>query len=70
MCFDFTSTEEASHDYVHPELTNASLTVELKFNTALRENVEILFLGEKHSIIYIDSARNVSKNVLMTPTNG
>lgn len=70
MCFDLTSTEEASHDYVHPELTNASLTVELKFNTALRENVEILFLGEKHSIIYIDSARNVSKNVLMTPTNG
>ena len=59
ICFDLTSTEEASHDYIRPELTNASLSVELKFSVALGDNVEILFLGEKHSIIYVGSARNV-----------
>ena len=70
LCFDLTSTEEASHEYIHPELTNATITVELKFEADLTQNVEILFMGEKHTVIYIDSARNISKNVLMQPTNG
>ena len=64
MVFDVTSTQEATHDFVHPELTNSSLSVELKFNAALAHNVEIFFLGEKASTIYIDSARNASKNAL------
>ena len=64
MVFDLTSTQEATHDFIHPELTNSSLSVELKFGAALANNIEILFLGEKCSTVYIDSARNVSKNSL------
>ena len=64
MLFDLTSTQEATLDFVHPELTNSSLSVELKFGAALPNNIEILFLGEKCSTVYIDSARNVSKNAL------
>ena len=62
MVFDLTSTQEATHDFIHPELTNASISVELKFKTSLTANTEIIFLGEKASTIYIDSNRNVSKN--------
>ena len=64
MVFDLTSTQEATHDFIHPELTNSSLSVELKFGAALANNIEILFLAEKCSTVYIDSARNVSKNSL------
>ncbi|XP_075253281.1 uncharacterized protein F54H12.2-like [Convolutriloba macropyga] len=64
MVFDLTSTQEATHDFIHPELTNSSLSVELKFGAALPRNIEILFLGEKCSTVYIDSSRNVSKNAL------
>ena len=64
MVFDLTSTQEATHDFIHPELTSSSISVELKFDTALTNNVEVFFLGEKSSTVYIDSARNVSKNIL------
>ena len=64
MVFDLTSTQEATHDFIHPELTNSSISVDLKFDTALTNNVEVFFLGEKSSTVYIDSARNVSKNIL------
>ena len=64
MVFDLTSTQEATHDFLHPELTNSSLSLELKFGAALPCNIEILFLGEKCSTVYIDSLRNVSKNAL------
>ena len=64
LVFDLTSTQEATHDFIQPELTNSSLSVELKFDTGLPNNIEIFFLGEKSSTVYIDSARNVSKNVL------
>ena len=47
--FDLTSTQEASHDFIHPELTNCSISVELTFGTPLGDNVEILFLGERSS---------------------
>ena len=69
MVFDLTSTHEASHDFIHPELTDSSLSVELKFNAALAHNVEMFFPGEKASTIYIDSARNASKNALPMITN-
>ena len=64
MFFDLTSTQEATHDFIRPELTNLSISVELKFDTALTNNVEVFFLDEKSSTVYIDSARNVSKNIL------
>ena len=62
MVFDLTSTQEATHDFIHPELTNSTITIELKFEKPLTDNVEIICLGEKSSTIYIDSVRKVSKN--------
>ena len=44
MMFDLTSTHEAKADFIHPELTNTSLSLELKFGTAISHNIEILFL--------------------------
>ena len=35
MALDLTSTQEASHDFFHPELTNCTISVELKFNASL-----------------------------------
>ena len=46
MVFDLTSTQEATHDFIHPELTNSSLSVELKFDIDLPNSIEIFFLGE------------------------
>ncbi len=66
MVFDLTSTLEASHEFIHPELTSSSITVELQFSNALANNTEILFRGEKSSTIFIDSTRRVSKNIMLT----
>ena len=66
MVFDLTSTQQVSHDFIHPELTNSSITVELKFSAALPNNIEIFIIGEKTSTIYVDSARRVSKNYILT----
>ena len=60
MVFDLTSTQQASHDFIHPELTNCSILIEIKFLAALPSNIEIFIIGEKASTIFIDSARRVS----------
>ena len=65
MVFDLTSTQEATHDFIHPKITNSSLSIEIKFGAALPRNTEILFLGQKPSTVYIDSSRNVSRNALL-----
>ena len=66
MVFDLTSTQQASHDFIHPELTNSSITAELNFSAALPNNIESFIIGEKISTIYVDSARRVSKNHILT----
>ena len=66
LAFDLTSTQEASHDFIHPELTNCSISVELSFGTPLGDNVEILFLGERNSTFYFNSERKVTKNSVIT----
>ena len=71
MAFDLSSTQEASHDFIHPELTNCSFSVDLTFSRALLNNIEILFLGERSSTFYVSSDRKVTKNTLITyPANG
>ena len=47
MILDLTSTQQASHIFNHPELTNCTLSVELKFPTALPDNIEIINIGKK-----------------------
>ena len=66
MFFDLTSTQQASHDFIHPEITNCSVPIELKFSAALAHNVEIFIIGEKASTIYFDSVRKVSKIHILT----
>ena len=68
MVFDLTSTQQASHDFLYPELTNAAISLELKFSVELAEHTKVFLLGEKASTIYIDSHRKVSKNVMLNPT--
>ena len=65
MAFDLTSTQEASHDFIHSELTNCSISVDLTFSRALADNVEILLLGERNSTFCITSDRKVTKNALI-----
>ena len=48
MVFDLTITQKATHDFIHAELKNSSLSVELKFDAAFAHNVEIFSLEKKH----------------------
>ena len=64
--FDLKSCQEASHDFIHPELTNCTISVELKFDAPLGENVELLFMGERASTVYVRSDRKIAKNTLMS----
>ena len=57
MVFDLTSTQQASHDYLHPELTNASISISLRFSQRLQTTLKFFFWAERASTIYIDSAR-------------
>ena len=66
MAFDLTSTQEASHDFIHPELTNCTISVELKFDAPFAGNIELLFMGERASTVYVRSDRKIAKNTLMT----
>ena len=50
MVFDMTSTQQASHDYLYPELTIASISVELRFTAGLLANTETFFLGRDHQL--------------------
>ena len=68
MVFDLTSTQQESNDFIYPELTNAAISLELKFSAGLAVNTEVFLLGEKASTIYIDSHGKVSKNVMLNPT--
>ena len=66
MAFDLTSTQEASHEFIHPELTNCTISVEPKFDAPLAGNIELLFMGERASTEYVRSDRKIAKNTLMT----
>ena len=59
---DLASTQQASHDFIHPEINNSSISYELKFSAALPCNIEIFNNDEKASLIFIHLARKVLKN--------
>ena len=71
LTFDLTSTQETSQDFIHPELTNCSILVQLTFDEALAANVEIFFLGERSSKFCGNSERKVTENSIITyPADG
>ena len=59
IAFDLTSTQEASHDFIHPEFTNCTISVDVKFNTPLAENIELLIMGERSSTVYVRSDNKI-----------
>ena len=66
LVFDLTSTGEASRSLtLFPELTGSSLTLKLFFSTAPEDAMEFSLIGERFSQVFIDSARNISKNTLI-----
>ena len=60
LVFDLTSTQQRSHDYRYPELTNGSISFSLRFSAQLTNSLEVFFLSERSSTIYIDSSWKVS----------
>ena len=65
MAFDLTSTQEFSPDFIHPDLTNCINSVEHKFGAGLGNNVELLFIGERASPVFVPSDRKFTKKTLM-----
>ena len=53
MAFDLTSTQEALYDFIHHELTNCTISVELNFDAVLVKNVKLLFMGECASTVFV-----------------
>ena len=66
MCFDLTSTQQAAHDFLHPEITNSSVLVELQFSTALAPNVEIFICGIRSSNVFITSDRKLQRTFFLS----
>ena len=48
LVFDLTSTQQASHDYLYPELTNGSISVDLRFSKETGENLELFSWVRNH----------------------
>ena len=66
LVFDLTSTEEANSSLtLFPELTGPSLILKLFFSAALENAIELFLIGERFSQVFVDSARNISKNTLI-----
>ena len=64
MAFDLAYTQEASYDVIHPELTNCTISVEMEFDAPLGEIVELLFMGERETTVYVRSDRKIAVNTL------
>ena len=47
LVFDLTSSQQASYDYLYPELTNASVSIDLRFKEDLPSSVELFFLRRR-----------------------
>ena len=67
LVFDLTGTHQASHDYLFPELTSASISISLRFDTALAQSTEVFLLGETASTIYINNSKKVSRKYYIAP---
>ena len=66
LVFVLTADLEARDDTTRPELTGGRLRLHLEFKTPLAETTQVLLLGERKSVVYIDKNRRVLKNTLFT----
>ena len=65
IAINLTSNHEPSHGFIHPDLTNCTILVELKFDAPLGEVVELLFMRDRASTVYVRSDRKTAKNTYM-----
>ena len=54
MCFDLTSTQQAAHDFLHPEITICSVSLDLQFLIALTANLEVFVWGIRSSNVFVN----------------
>jgi hypothetical protein len=66
LVFVLTADLEAHDDTTRPELTGGRLRLHLEFKNPLPDTIEVLILGERKSVVYIDKNRKVLKNTLFT----
>ena len=62
MVFDLRLTEKDSHDFIHPELANRTISVEPKIDAGLGKNAESLSMGERES--RVNSDRKTTETLL------
>ena len=58
---DITNTQQASYNYLQPELPNGSKPLILGFSAQITKLVEAFFLFERFFTIFNDSFRKVSR---------
>ena len=64
LVFVLTADLEARDDTTRPELTGGRLRLHLEFKNPLANPIQVLLLGERKSVVYIDKNRKVLKNTL------
>ena len=68
VCSDLSRTQQAAHEFLHPELTNCSDSLDLQFSTALAANLQTFVWGKLSFSVFISSGRKVTRNVLPIST--
>ena len=57
-------TEEDSHDFIRPELTNRTISVKPKLDAGLGKNVESLIMGERASTVLRVHIEKITEKLL------
>ena len=70
MVFDLTSTQQASHDFFHPELTSCSISIELKFSAALPCNIEVFIQHAKKRAQFLLILYEEFQKIIFLQING
>ena len=66
MAFDLTFNQKDSQDFIHPELTSSSISVDLTFSRALADKVEMFLLDEWNPTFLHHFRPKNNKNALIT----
>ena len=64
ICFDLTSTQQEAQDFLHPEITNCSISLDLQLSNALTAILEIFVWDICSANVFITADHKVKKNVL------
>ena len=63
LVFDWTSMQDATENYHHPELVEEPLRLELDFYLPLEHVNELIVLGERISSVAVEEFGVVRKNI-------